>query len=193
MYKQVSLNNYEQEKLKAYQHAACSRFEISEKLCVRQLKNVDFLYALSKAVNETNDLKKTVLGGNVVEFDKLNPAYMLEKDGEIVSTYTEFDYEYSKFLQNYEDDYKLFANSELVFHLKKSPVNVFHVSSFKDSFNSFSLHLKHGFDFYQPVFTTYKKDKELTVYANFHHAFFDLKKAKDFFNKLDMFLNSSSN
>ena len=184
MYKKIILSKYEMDKCKAYTQGACSRFEVSEKFQIKKLKNIDFLFALSKTVNETQELKRFIINNEVAEFNTLNPAYLLEKNNEIVCTYTDFDDSYDKFYENYKKDYELFLKSELVFCLKQAPQNIFHISSFKKSFETFSLHLKHGFEFYQPIFTSYKKDNELIIYANFHHAFFDLKRARIFFDKL---------
>lgn len=184
MYKECKLSSYEQDKLAAYTNAALSRFELSRSFKLAKINNARFIHTLSCVVNDMPELKRAVINGVAIEYHKLNPAYVLEKDGEIVSTYTEFCDDLGEFLQNYEKDYAL-LNNELKFCLKTAPINCFYISSFKGYFDSFSLHLKHGFEFYQPIFTTFKRDDEFIIYANFHHAFFDLARAKSFYDRLE--------
>lgn len=185
MYKEISLNDYEKDKLKHYTNAALSRFEVSQSFKINKMKNSHFIYSLSKAVNDTQELKRAVFNNKTIQFHKLNPAYVLLKNNEICNTFTEFDYDLYIFLNNYQKDYELFLKKDLSFYIKQAKQNCFYISSFKSYFNSFSLHLKNGYEFYTPIFTTYKKDNELIIYANFHHAFFDLFKAKIFFEKLE--------
>lgn len=184
MYKKIILNDYEKDKFLAYTNAASSRFEVSVKFKVKNIKNVDYIYKLSKCVNETKELKRSVINGEIIEFDELNPAYVLLKDGEITSTFTKYSNDYKNFCDNYQSDYDLFLKSELKFCLKEIPQNCFHISSFKGYFDSFSLHLKNGFEYFQPIFTNFKNGDELIIYGNFHHAFFDLLRAKQFFDNL---------
>lgn len=184
MYKKIILNQYEIDKFNSYTNADNSRFELSLKYKINSIKNVEFLYALSKTVNDTPELKRSFINGELVEFLALNPAYILDKNGEIVNTYTDFSYNFDEFNKNYKKDYEIFLKSDLIFTLKQAPINSFYVSSFKGYFDNFSLHLKNGFEFFMPIFTTFKKDDDFIIYANFHHAFFDLKRAKEFFDRL---------
>lgn len=184
MYKKAFLSNYELDKFKVYTSSANSRFEVSKRFKIKKLKNVDFLFNLSKVVNDTKELKLSVINGEIIEFNMLNPAYVLEKNQEIVNTFTNYSSNYEEFVRNYEKDYELFLQSPLAFSLKQSDINCFYVSSFKGYFDSFSLHLKNGFEFYQPIFTSLKDSEELVIYANFHHAFFDLARAKKFYDYL---------
>ncbi|HED6632348.1 TPA: hypothetical protein SHD19_000902 [Campylobacter coli] len=190
MYKKLSLSNYEKERLKHYTNTALSRFELSHSFKINKMKNSHFIYSLSKIVNDTQELKRSVIENEAIQFHKINPAYVLLKNNEICNTFTEFDYDFNIFLSNYEKDYELFLKKDLCFCIKQAPENSFYISSFKSYFNSFSLHLKNGYEFYAPIFTTYKKVDELIIYANFHHAFFDLSKAKIFFEKLEFELKS---
>ncbi|EIQ4692685.1 hypothetical protein LVB12_001751, partial [Campylobacter jejuni] len=49
MYKEISLNDYEKDKLKHYTNAALSRFEVSQSFKINKMKNSHFIYSLSKA------------------------------------------------------------------------------------------------------------------------------------------------
>ncbi|EAH8780593.1 hypothetical protein EWO58_09145, partial [Campylobacter jejuni] len=66
MYKEISLNDYEKDKLKHYTNAALSRFEVSQSFKINKMKNSHFIYSLSKAVNDTQELKRAVFNNKTI-------------------------------------------------------------------------------------------------------------------------------
>lgn len=96
MYKDISIAKYEINKFIVYNF-------IFDK--ITGIKNCEFLYILSKVVNDTKELKKKCNNDYIIEFDILHFMYVLEKNSEIINSYTNFSYYFEYFKQNYQNDY----------------------------------------------------------------------------------------
>lgn len=139
------------------------------------------LWLLTDTVNRYEEFRTHQVEEGVGIFDSMCPSYTIfNKESKKFSViWTEFDSDYSAFLQRYESDCRRYGACESMFPKDYKPDHAFDVSMLPwQSFSSFNLNIYGEGKWLLPIFTmgkTYVKDGRtlMPLAIQVHHAVCD--------------------
>ncbi|MDN5054487.1 type A chloramphenicol O-acetyltransferase [Aliarcobacter butzleri] len=206
-YKKFDINSWNRkEHFEHYRNLQCSfslTSEIEITTFLQYLKENKYkfyssiIYLISKLVNLTFEFKISIKNNEIVTWDVLHPSYTIfhQKEETFSSIWSEYNDDKTIFFDEFEKDCINYENNKSLFPKFNIPENHFNISCLPwIKYSGFNLNLPHLNDYFQPIITIGKYDKNenkivLPVTIQIHHAVCDGFHVAKFINKLQEWCN----
>lgn len=159
------------------------------------------LYSLTKIINKSEQFRTAIrANGELVIYDNMTPLYTVfhKKTETFSNIWTQYDENYTKFIQLYEKDLRIFGDINKIMAKPNAPENTYTVSMIPwVTFEGFNLNVN-DFNYLIPMFTMGKYCESggkylLPLALQVHHAVCDGFHASNFIQELQKEIDNLRN